>query len=90
MGWILGGRGKFWEGGRGIFWEGRTYTFVEKGPGVYFEREGYILGGSHIVVEKVSIFRVGEVYSWRVAHNIHLLKGGCILGGRSRYWEGRI
>ena len=73
------GRGRFWEGERGIFWEGRTYTFVEKG-GVYFEREGYILGGSHIVVEKVSIFREGEVYSWRVAYNIHLLKWGVYSG----------
>ena len=51
-GYILGGRGRFWEGrtyefvekgvayymrGRGRFWEGRTYEFVEKG--MYSERE---------------------------------------------------
>ena len=51
--------------------------------GVYCEREGYILGGSHIVVEKGGIFREKEVYSWRVAHNIHLFKWGI-------FWEGGV
>ena len=38
MGYILGGRG--------IFWEGRTCKFVEKG--VSSRREGKILGWSHM------------------------------------------
>ena len=54
-------------GGGGRFWEGRVaHTFVEKV--VYSGREGYILGGSHIVVEKGGIFWEGGVDSGSRIH----------------------
>ena len=53
-------RGGYILRGKGIFWEGRMYLLKR---GVYSGRK--------------------EVYSWRVAHNIHLLKGGI-------FWEGGV
>ena len=43
-------------------------------------REGYIMGGSHIVVKKRGIFWEGGVDSGRVAY-INLLKKGVYSGG---------
>ena len=67
-----------YSGREGGVYSGRVAHIHMLKRGVYSERERYILGGSHIAVEKGGIFREGEVYSWRVAHNIHLLKGGII------------
>ena len=58
-GYILGGRGRFWEG--------RTYTFVEKGGRPIFWEGGVgriqLLGRSHTVVEK-GIYSGGRGVFW--------------------------
>ena len=69
----------FLEGGRGIFWD---IHLLKRGRG-YSKREGYILGGSHIVVEKGGYIQGGR---------------GIFLEGRTYYtfvergifWEGGV
>ena len=65
--------------------------------GVYSGREGYILGGSHIVVEKGGLFWGGGVDSRRVAKKNWLKRG--VYSGRERYtvvekrsifWDGGV
>ena len=53
---------------------------VEKG-GVYSRREGYILGGSHIVVEK-GVYFEREGYILGGSHNNAFVEKGVI------FWEG--
>ena len=54
---------------------GRVAQYYSCEKGVYSGREGLILGGSHIVVEKEGIVWEGGVDSGWVAH-VHLLKKG--------------
>ena len=56
-----------------------SHIVIKKGA--YFEREGWILGGSHIVVGGIFWYILLGVYS--------SIFCGYILGGRGRFWEGR-
>ena len=55
--------------------------------GVYSGRDGYILGGSQIVVEK-------KIYSgregWILGGSHIVVEKEYILGGKGTCWEGRI